>query len=74
LGEEIANELVDWSNKVHDTYRTELGRLNELNYARFDTKVKQRLTEFRAVLRREIAERAGDLRDLLAERRAICEP
>src|SRR3954464_13750933 len=36
LGEEIANELVDWFNAVDLTYRTEPRALNELNFARFD--------------------------------------
>ena len=27
LGDDIANELVDWFNKVDDTYRTELREL-----------------------------------------------
>jgi hypothetical protein len=55
FGDEIANELVDWFNKVDDTYRTELRELNELNYARFDAKLDQRLAEFAASLRAELA-------------------
>jgi hypothetical protein len=43
LGEQVANELVDWFNQVDLTYRTELRELNELNFARFDAKVEQRL-------------------------------
>ena len=35
LGDDIANELVDWFNKVDTTYRTELRELNELNFGRF---------------------------------------
>jgi hypothetical protein len=31
LGEDIANELVDWFNAVDLTYRTDLRELNELN-------------------------------------------
>ena len=30
LGEDIANELVDWFNQVDATYRSELRDLNEL--------------------------------------------
>ena len=34
LGEDVANELVDWFNAVDLTYRTDLRELNELNFAR----------------------------------------
>ena len=43
LGEEVANELVDWFNAVDLTYRADLRELNELNFARFDAKLEQRL-------------------------------
>jgi hypothetical protein len=56
LGEDIANELVDWFNAVGLTprfargglYRTDLRELNELNYARFDAKLEQRVAELKA--------------------------
>ena len=32
LGDEIANELVNWSNAVDASYRADLDRLNELNF------------------------------------------
>jgi hypothetical protein len=48
LGEEIANELVNWFNQVDDTYRTDLRELNELNFSRFDAKLEQRLAELDA--------------------------
>ena len=54
LGEDIANELVDWFNAVDATYRTDLRELNELNFARFDAKLEQRLAELRAELRSEL--------------------
>jgi hypothetical protein len=56
LGEDVANELVDWFNAVDLTYRADLRELNELNFARFDAKLEQRLAELRAELRQEIAE------------------
>lgn len=48
LGDEIANELVEWFNAVDATYRSELRDLNELNFARFDAKLEQRIAELRA--------------------------
>jgi hypothetical protein len=50
LGEDIANELVDWFNAVDLTYRSDLRELNELNFARFDAKLEQRLAELRTDL------------------------
>ncbi len=48
LGEDIANELVDWFNQVDATYRSELRDLNELNFGRFDAKLEQRIAEVKA--------------------------
>ena len=48
FGDDIANELVDWFNMVDATYRLELRELNEVNYARFDAKLDQRIAELRA--------------------------
>jgi hypothetical protein len=41
---------VDWFNQVDATYRIELRELNELNFARFDAKLEQRIAELRAEL------------------------
>ena len=54
LGEDVANELVDWFNAVDLAYRTDLRELNELNFARFDAKLEQRVAELRAELRSEL--------------------
>jgi ABC-type phosphate transport system auxiliary subunit len=51
LGDEVANELVEWFNQVDLTYRTELRDLNEVNFARFDAKLEQRVAELRAEFR-----------------------
>jgi hypothetical protein len=48
LGEEVANELVDWFNAVDATYRGDLRELNALNFSRFDAKLEQRLAELDA--------------------------
>ncbi|HEY6158815.1 MAG TPA: hypothetical protein VIV88_15290 [Gemmatimonadales bacterium] len=41
---------MDWFNQVDATYRIELRELNELNFARFDAKLEQRIAELRAEL------------------------
>jgi len=46
----VANELVDWFNAVDASYRSELRELNELNFARFEAKLEQRLAETKADL------------------------
>ncbi len=50
LGHGIADELVDWFNKVDTTYRSEFRELFEVNFARFDAKLEQRLAEVKAEL------------------------
>ena len=60
FGDDIANELVDWFNMVDATYRSELRELNELNYARFDAKLEQRIAELRAEFNSRIAELRAD--------------
>ena len=57
FGDEIAAELVEWFNQVDATYRGDLRELNELNFARFDAKLEQRVAE----LRRDMADQRADL-------------
>jgi chaperonin cofactor prefoldin len=57
LGEDVANELVEWFNSVDATYRADLRELNELNFARFDAKVDQRI----GVLEAKVDQRIGVL-------------
>ena len=54
LGEQVANELVEWFNAVDTDYRGQLRELNELNFARFDAKLEQRIAELRAELAAKI--------------------
>jgi hypothetical protein len=61
FGDEIANELVEWFNRVDLTYRTELRELNDLNFARFDAKLEQRTAEVRAEMRAGFAEQRAAL-------------
>jgi hypothetical protein len=65
--EEIANELVDWFNQVDETYRTDLRELNELNFARFDAKLEQRLAESDAKWERRLAELRVDIQKTRAD-------
>jgi hypothetical protein len=50
FGDDVANELVEWFNQVDATYRSDLRELNELNFARFDAKLEQRVADLRHAL------------------------
>ncbi|HXD23922.1 MAG TPA: hypothetical protein VN613_11250 [Gemmatimonadaceae bacterium] len=55
FGDELTNEFVDLINGMDATYKSDLREMNELNFARFDAKLEQRLAELRAELRQEMA-------------------
>ena len=61
LGDDVANELVEWFNAVDATYRSDLRELNELNFARFDAKVEQRWAQLDAKLEQRIAELRAEM-------------
>jgi hypothetical protein len=56
LGEDVANEMVDWFNSVDATYKADLRDLIEVQAQRFDARLEQRLAETRADLRSEIGQ------------------
>ena len=56
--------IVNGFNHVDETYRTDLRELNELNFARFDAKLEERLAE----LRSGVAERLAELESRLTWR------
>src|SRR5437870_12165380 len=64
FGDELANELVEWFNQVDATYRADLRELNELNFARFDANLGQRLAELDA----RWEQRTGSLKAELVKR------
>ena len=67
LGDEVANELVEWFNLVDATYRSDLRELNELNFARFDAKVEQRVAELRAEMQAGFARADANIDQRLAQ-------
>ena len=62
LGDDVANELVEWFNSVDATYRSDLKELNELNFTRFDAKVEQRWAQLDAKLEQRVAELRAEMR------------
>ena len=51
LGHRIADELVDWFNKVDAAYRSEFRELFDVHFGRFDAKLEQRIAEVKGELR-----------------------
>jgi tetrahydromethanopterin S-methyltransferase subunit G len=76
LGEDVANELVEWFNSVDATYRADLRELNELNFARFDAKLEQRIGTFEAKVEQRLGaldQRIGMLEARLEQRIGMLE-
>ena len=63
LGDDVANVFVEWFNQVDLAYRGELRELNEINFARFDAKLEQRLSQFEAKLDHRITDLEARLVD-----------
>ena len=61
LGHDVADELVNWLNQIDTSYRAELRELNELNFARFDAKLEQRIVEVKAEVREAVSGVRADL-------------
>ena len=66
FGDDIVNELVEWLNQVDLAYRSELREQNELNFARFEAKLEQRLAEFKAEIKADMVTKA-EFAELRAE-------
>jgi hypothetical protein len=73
LGDDVANELVEWFNQVDLTYRTELRELNEQHFARFDAKLEQRLAQLRAELSARIDRLDARMDSVVADLHAVLE-
>src|SRR2546422_4127416 len=73
FGDELANELVNWFNEVDATYRADLRELNELNFARFDAKLEQRLAELRSEMEARFARADAKLEQRIMELRSEME-
>jgi len=72
LGHEFVDELVNWFNQMDLTYRTDLRELNELNFARFDAKLEQRLAEVASAIRTEFRQVTSELRVELIRWILVC--
>jgi DNA anti-recombination protein RmuC len=62
--------MTTWFNAVDATYRGDLRELNEHNFARFDAKLEQRLTQLDAKMEQRAARLDAKLEQELTEVRA----
>lgn len=69
LGDQVAQELVEWFNQVDATYRGDLRELNETNFIRFDARVEQRMV----TLESKLEQRMAALESRLEQRMAALE-
>ena len=69
FGHDLVEELVSYLNGMDATYRADLRELNELNFARFDAKLEQRVAEVKSEVRQEVEQLRVELRAGLAELR-----
>jgi hypothetical protein len=60
---------VSYLNQIDSSYRSELRELNELNFARFDAKLEQRVTQLDAKLEQGLATLEARLEQRIAELR-----
>ena len=58
---------MEWFNQVDSTYRTELRELNDLNFARFDSKLEQRIVELESRIDVKVAQLEARLERRLGE-------
>lgn len=73
FGHEAVDELVNYLNQIDQGYRGELRELNELNFARFDAKLEQRVTQLDAKLEQRLAELKAELKSEMAARFAAAD-
>ena len=61
---------MNYLNQIDAGYRSELRELNELNFARFDAKLEQRVAELRAEFKQELSALRTEVKQELAALRA----
>lgn len=61
LGDEVAEELINWFNTVDQDYRTQLKEINELNWTKFSERLDTRSAELRSEFRSGMADLRTEL-------------
>jgi hypothetical protein len=61
LGDDVANELVEWLNSVDISYRQELRELFEAHFGRFEARLQQQTAELRGEMGALRSELRGEI-------------
>jgi hypothetical protein len=67
FGHQATGELVDYLNSIDSGYRSDLERLNEANWARFEDHLERRVTELEAKLNARIDRLEAKMEQRFAE-------
>ncbi len=70
LGDDVANELVEWFNAVDATYKADLRELNDVNWERFRAEMRAQFAEFRSEMNQEFAKVRSEMDRRFAELRS----
>jgi len=63
----FGDDIVDWFNQVDATYRADLRQFNELNFARFDVKLEQRVSQLESKLEQRTAQVESKLEQRISQ-------
>ena len=67
FGHDLVDEMVNWFNQMDAAYRGDLRELNDVNFARFDAKLEQRLAQFESKLEQRLAQFESKFEQRLAQ-------
>jgi hypothetical protein len=70
LGDEAANEIVDWFNTVDLSYRAEFREMFATHFARIDSRLSEMRSELRSEFKAELARVEASLSEMRAELRS----
>ena len=67
FGHDLVDEMVNWFNQMDAAYRGDLRELNDVNFARFDAKLEQRLAQFESKVEQKLAQFESKLEQRVTE-------
>jgi hypothetical protein len=66
VGHQFIEELVDWLTRNEQSFRTELREINELNFARFETKLELQVQRFENAIEKQGSQLRREMADMEA--------
>ena len=73
LGDDVANELVALLNLIDTSYKSELREINDVNFARFEARLDERIEKLRAEVKDEIGKLRAEFVEFKGELPALKE-